>query len=206
MGATMTQPPEPRTIIHRSLSPHSASEDAPRERFPSFDINTPPTFQLPPITESPVDVTSGQPLLSDPKWQFRRTSQKTRDPWHTGPHSHRTRRSVSDALHKFRTRQGSVTDNAQELAEALKAPVSYKLIVGEKKVYFQTPRLTFLGSLYCMVHDLGTHEHILKVDYERISQACDVDHCSIRLGRTMVFSVGFNRISVPFAEKICSST
>jgi solute carrier family 35 protein E1 len=46
-----------------------------------------------------------------------------------GAHTHRPRRSVSDAIRNLRERRGSVSENAQELAEALKAPVSYRLIV-----------------------------------------------------------------------------
>jgi solute carrier family 35 protein E1 len=41
----------------------------------------------------------------------------------------RPRRSISEAIGSIRARSLSVTVNAQELAEALKAPISYKLIV-----------------------------------------------------------------------------
>ncbi|KAJ5105127.1 hypothetical protein NUU61_002474 [Penicillium alfredii] len=41
---------------------------------------------------------------------------------------HRPRKSISDAITTIRTRNGSVSANAQELAQALSAPVSYKLI------------------------------------------------------------------------------
>ena len=47
-----------------------------------------------------------------------------------GPGSrHVPQKSLSDAIRTIRTRKGSVSANAQELAEALKAPVSFKLIV-----------------------------------------------------------------------------
>lgn len=42
---------------------------------------------------------------------------------------HRPRKSISEAITTIRTRNGSVSANAQELAEALRAPVSYRLIV-----------------------------------------------------------------------------
>ncbi|KAI9797054.1 MAG: hypothetical protein M1825_006267 [Sarcosagium campestre] len=42
---------------------------------------------------------------------------------------HGQQKSLSDAIKTIRTRRGSVSDNAQELAEALKAPVSPKLII-----------------------------------------------------------------------------
>ena len=43
--------------------------------------------------------------------------------------SHRRQKSLSDAIRTIRTRKGSVGVNAHEIAEALKAPVSIKLIV-----------------------------------------------------------------------------
>ncbi|KAI9852046.1 MAG: suppressor of loss of ypt1 [Thelocarpon superellum] len=59
------------------------------------------------------------------------------DRWHSprdsaGPRGitrHGRQKSLSDAIHNIRTRRGSVSANAQELADALKAPVSPKLVV-----------------------------------------------------------------------------
>jgi solute carrier family 35, member E1 len=48
-----------------------------------------------------------------------------------GGRSHGRQKSLSDALRTIRTRRGSVSANAQEIAEALKAPVSPKLIVND---------------------------------------------------------------------------
>lgn len=42
---------------------------------------------------------------------------------------HVPQKSLSDAIRTIRTRKGSVSANAQELAEALKAPVSFQLVV-----------------------------------------------------------------------------
>lgn len=122
---TMTQPPESQNILQRSLSPNTAVRaSSENERFPSFDYSTQPNAGLPILTESPAEA---KPI--EYKWPSRRASQRlpsARPPSQLG---HRPKRSVSDALAKFRNRQGSVSENAQELAEALKAPVSYKLIV-----------------------------------------------------------------------------
>lgn len=63
-------------------------------------------------------------------------SQRLRDVKPNGIYGHRPKRSVSDAINKIRTRQGSVSENAQELAEALKAPVSYRLIVSQSQMVF----------------------------------------------------------------------
>lgn len=42
---------------------------------------------------------------------------------------HRPRKSISEAITTIRTRNGSMSANAHELAEALRAPVSYRLTV-----------------------------------------------------------------------------
>jgi solute carrier family 35, member E1 len=47
-----------------------------------------------------------------------------------GSPKHRPRKSMSEALSTIRTRNASMSANAQELAAALGAPVSYRLIVG----------------------------------------------------------------------------
>lgn len=122
----MTQGLDSQNVQQRSLSPNTAVRaSTENERFPSFDYSAQPSFGLPAVSESPAEA---RPI--EYKWPSRRASSQ-RLPLARGPgqYSHRPKRSVSDALAKFRNRQGSVSENAQELAEALKAPVSYKLIV-----------------------------------------------------------------------------
>ena len=129
----MTQTTDPRTF-HRSVSPYNSSDEPSRERFPSFDHSTPPNFPLnaPFIAESPQEISPSPFPTGELRWPHRKMSQRLRDARPGGVYTHRHRRSVSDALHRIRTRQGSVSDNAQELAEALKAPISYKLIVSDQ--------------------------------------------------------------------------
>ena len=98
------------------------------ERFPSLDVSRSNETRYP--VASPVEFTPTQAISEKQKWPARRSSQRARENGRVpGLHSHRTRRSVSDAINNFRVRRGSVSENAQELAEALKAPVSYRLIV-----------------------------------------------------------------------------
>ena len=47
-----------------------------------------------------------------------------------GPRQHSRHRSLSDAFRNIRTRKASVSENAHEIAEALKAPISLKILVG----------------------------------------------------------------------------
>jgi len=125
-ATTMTQAPEGHSVVQRSLSPNFAPRlSGERERFPSFDYSAtePPNFGLPPVAESPAEA---KPI--EYKWPSRKASQRVLTQRPTAPYGHRSKRSLSDALSRFRNRQGSVSENAQELAEALKAPVSWKLI------------------------------------------------------------------------------
>ena len=105
-----------------------------RERFPSFDHNVLESYNTPVFT-SP---TTTSPNLNIPpaRWNAKRTSldQSTRRTTY-----HKPRKSVSEAIHQFRTRRGSVSDNAQELAEALKAPISWQLIVRPMISGWQAP-------------------------------------------------------------------
>ncbi|KAG9770175.1 TPT-domain-containing protein, partial [Aureobasidium melanogenum] len=147
MTSTMTQVPEPRTFTHRSLSPHKRANDAsPNEKFPSFDehrINFPNGPSA--LADSPSEISPGQHPNLEFKWPVRKASQRLRDARNSGVYTHRPRRSVSDAINKFRTRQGSVSENAHELAEALKAPVSYKLIA-LCIIWYMTSALTNTSS------------------------------------------------------------
>ncbi|KAI9703923.1 MAG: suppressor of loss of ypt1 [Bogoriella megaspora] len=76
-------------------------------------------------TPSPGPLPSAQKLHSFQRWQTRREGGVS---WTNG-HTHTKRKSLSEALHNVRTRRQSVSQNAHEIADALKAPVSMKLVV-----------------------------------------------------------------------------
>lgn len=85
-------------------------------------------------TPSPNPASKPNGILHSGRWQHRRDSHLA---WgNTNGHlvgsgtRHGRQKSLSDAIRNIRTRKGSVSANAQELAEALKAPVSIKLVVG----------------------------------------------------------------------------
>ncbi len=75
---------------------------------------------------------SGATTRND-KWQARRDHHVVWGNGHINPsppnHGHGRQKSISEAIHTIRTRKGSVSANAAELADALKAPVSVRLIV-----------------------------------------------------------------------------
>lgn len=79
---------------------------------------------------------NGSTMLNGDRWYPRRESQSRGQrfgraaPPSTSPYGHGRQKSLSDAIRTIRARHGSVSQNAHEIADALKAPVSPKLIVG----------------------------------------------------------------------------
>ncbi|KAL8838024.1 MAG: hypothetical protein Q9170_002305 [Blastenia crenularia] len=65
------------------------------------------------------------------RWQTKRDQHVAWGNGHmsTTPPKHGRQKSISEAIKTIRTRKGSVSANAAEIADALKAPVSIKLIV-----------------------------------------------------------------------------
>ncbi|KAJ5145623.1 uncharacterized protein N7515_000187 [Penicillium bovifimosum] len=80
-------------------------------------------------------------------WEPRKASFYSRDYGNGSARNpkHRPRKSISEAITTIRTRNGSVTANAHELAQALRAPVSYRLIA-LCVVWYLTSALTNTSS------------------------------------------------------------
>ena len=78
--------------------------------------------------------------LYNDRWQHKRDNHVAwgNSPVKGPPRSHGRQPSLSDAIRTIRTRKGSVSANAHEIAEALKAPVSIKLIVCPENYYLFT--------------------------------------------------------------------
>ena len=164
---------EPQTLRRFSLSPAYPEMSDAKERFPSLEISRSNEIHKSPEEYAPVNFSQWQPRQ---RQDFGRHG--------TNPFKHRTRKSVSEALGNFTARRGSVSANAQELAESLKAPVSWKLIVCESKDCQELQNLTPLDAMYNLVHELCPDEHIHKIDIEHIPQTDHLDPNSIcfRLG------------------------
>lgn len=100
---------------------------------------TSPIDKFPPFSDESFDTIkdsrehhSGSSVRYAPaRWEPRKTGQFPYDEKavFAGNTRQRSRKSISETISTIRTRNGSVSANAQELAEALKAPVSYRLIV-----------------------------------------------------------------------------
>lgn len=117
----------------------SARDSSPNAtfKFPAFqpDLMPTPEEDYPyssSRTASPSHTTpvNGSANPAD-RWQPRRDSRLSYA--NGAPHGSATRhgrqKSLSEAIRTIRTRKGSVSQNAHEIADALKAPLSPKLIV-----------------------------------------------------------------------------
>jgi solute carrier family 35 protein E1 len=108
-------------------APNSQSVTSPIDQFPAFDGGV---YQKTTDLGEPKSNSTSKHEPSD-HWQPRKAGYLPRD-YTKGPirpPKHRSRKSISEAITTIRTRNASVSANAQELAQALRAPVSYRLVV-----------------------------------------------------------------------------
>lgn len=128
----------------KSAMRHS-SNSSQSVRFPDL----PPNSSLP---EEPLEGdydNSSSPqtngLAKEPYWQARTKDTKPRANGGFGG-GRKRQKSLSEALQSIRYRRGSVTENALELTEALKAPVSPRLVVSANDSWTDDWELTFFRS------------------------------------------------------------
>lgn len=97
---------------------------------PEEDDPSRPIFRMP----SPSTLPMQNGNLYNGGWQHKGDNHISWGNWTAkgASRGHGRQPSLSDAIRTIRTRKGSVSANAQEIAEALKAPVSIKLIVCSK--------------------------------------------------------------------------
>lgn len=118
---------------HRDPSPQVQS--SPIDAFPAF------------VDETPEAATNGKPQEEqnghDHTWQPRKAEYAGWD-HHKPASKHRPRKSISETITTIRKRNASMSANAHDIAEALKAPVSYKLIVREPPTTRTTQETTSL--------------------------------------------------------------
>jgi solute carrier family 35 protein E1 len=139
------------------------------EKFPDHvdSLDGQPLFQSSPISSSNGFI--GGPA-SEPRWQPRRNSALKGPGWANGSTGgHNRQKSLSDAFRTIRTRRASVSVNVQEVAGALKAPVSPKLIVRETSFQHRNSILiNDVGSLHYMVSFQCPYEYILESHPQRL--------------------------------------
>lgn len=113
------------------------------QSFPTFADDYPPISPTPELQQQhqqyPRSIlangrANGGPVA--PKWQPRRSSKVS---WGANVHGgHERQKSISDAIGKIRDRRGSITEQAVDVAEALKVPVSPRLVVSQWPVQFSS--------------------------------------------------------------------
>lgn len=107
-------------------------------KFPAFEPDLLPTHEEEPfgLTSSRIASpshgahTNGYAIPAD-RWQPRKEA-RVGFASHSNPgtsNRHGRQKSLSEAFQTIRTRKGSVSQNAHEIADALKAPLSPKLVV-----------------------------------------------------------------------------
>jgi len=128
----------PQISVNTDGRTYSSSQH-PVVQFPDFSQKELENYDEHAIRESTDSLGPGQLLgLTQPRpsdrWQARKSGSWTPQilsdgPSRTGGSRHGRQKSLSEAIRTVRTRHGSISQNAQEIAEALKAPVSAKLVV-----------------------------------------------------------------------------
>lgn len=134
----MTTPDTERRWSHQSSS--SAQEDS--TKFPDLELSSSKDYlatheeegdryRNTRRTPSPQKWPGANGGPRDDRWQARKDHHIA---WSNGhlsgtPPKHGRQKSISEAIRTIRTRKGSVSANAAEIADALKAPVSVRLIV-----------------------------------------------------------------------------
>ena len=120
------------TAESRDAGPHTTF------KFPAFEPDLLPTHEEEPFglsssrnaSPSHAAHTNGYVIPPD-RWQPRKEAKVGFvNGTISGPSNrHGRQKSLSEAFHTIRTRKGSVSQNAHEIADALKAPLSPKLVV-----------------------------------------------------------------------------
>lgn len=133
MSSTLTMP-------SASTERRWSSSSNTKEKFPDLDRSTSGEYLATYDEKDEGAITSSRtpsPAKANvtphsERWQTRKDG---RPAWGNGhinlapPRQHGRQRSLSDAFKTIRSRKASVSENAHEIAEALKAPISVKIIV-----------------------------------------------------------------------------
>jgi solute carrier family 35 protein E1 len=120
-----------------SESPESNSNPNRTFKFPAFQPDLLPTHEEEPFgltSRTPSPHRASQPngsVHTSDRWQPRKEQRfgHTNGAAHGPSTKHGRQKSLSEAFRTIRTRKASVSQNAHEIADALKAPVSPRLIV-----------------------------------------------------------------------------
>ena len=132
------------------LERRRSSSSNPKEKFPALDASN--SEEIFPKYDEHENNRSGSVrtlspantngVLHSEAWQVRKDNHLAWGDGHlnvVGSRQHGPHRSIRNVYRNIRTRRASVSENAHEIAEALKAPVSLKISVGDFVALNQAP-------------------------------------------------------------------
>ncbi|QSZ32675.1 hypothetical protein DSL72_002254 [Monilinia vaccinii-corymbosi] len=133
-----TRGPSPGRIPQTALkfpADTKANSRTSMEKFPDLDTSdTPEQYDGQHFysARKPNGYTTGGSTPTD-RWQSQRNGRMRGESWANGESSngrgHAKQKSISDAFRNIKARKGSMSANVHEISDALKAPVSPKLII-----------------------------------------------------------------------------
>lgn len=215
-----TRGPSPGRIAQTSFKfpgdtkASSSSSRTSMEKFP--DLDTSDTFEQ----------YDGQPRYNSRKsngyptggstpadrWQPQRNGRMRGESWANGESSnsrgHTKQKSISDAFRTITSRRGSVSANVHEISDALKAPVSPKLIVCKPVSYTSLINADSIhvDLMYRVVFFERSDKHIFKIHSECIPKTCDSHSDTICICRILLSLFLLALIHFPTTQKCNSST
>ena len=172
------------------------STSSTREKFPDLDPSVNYSSDLlrnqheQDLHRFSAQATSPPKINGIPQAPSRQTQREGHLTWGEGSlniapprRQHGRQKSLSDAIRTIRGRRASVSENAHELAEALKAPLSVKLTVCSSFNGLCDGKFLIhaIGALLCLVHELGVDEHILEIDPQCLPPTDHPHYITIRL-------------------------
>jgi solute carrier family 35 protein E1 len=151
-----------------------------RSSMEKFPDHVEPLDGQPPYMYSMSPTIAGNGYANGPpavdRWQPRRDSAFRGTSWNasasTGGRGHGRQKSLSDAFHTIRTRKASVSANVHEISDALKAPVSPRLIVRNSQIPQNIPHTdapVTVDPLHYLVFVECPYQHLLEVYTQRVS-------------------------------------
>lgn len=192
-----------------SKSATESNEDSELEKFPDH-IDAPMFASNDKASDSPVgglniftngiknvNGVNGLPSPGVNRWQPRKDNYMPGLSWGGQPaaisHGHSKQKSISEAIHTIRGRRGSVSQNAQEIAGALRAPISPKLIVccgtpvGIRMCL--ADNLFFIDTVCDVVYIICPDQHLVEVDSQCLPEARYTDVGPILLGGLLLHHI-----------------
>jgi hypothetical protein len=178
------------------------------EKFPDFDAGITNGQSASPLGPNGYAL-NGASHGSGDRWQARRDSRVRWAPNAPAAHAQGHNRSTSMSQAFRHIRSASVSQNAHEIAGALRAPVSWKLIVCLPSPFGLSLATLLipppLGTLCNMVLVLGPDEYLIQVDTYGLRQTCDTYYNTVRLRSGLLLAVLVASVHIPSTTNLHTS-